>query len=425
MSSPIIKDLPELIDNNIISADAAKAIADYYATKKEPASTQLIIFGALGAILVGLGIILIFAHNWDNFSRLQKTALALFPLLLFQCLAGYSLVKDKNRLWKEVTGTLLFFSVGAAIALVSQVYNIPGEQSSYILTWTLLCFPLMYILKSNTLAILHLVFSTFYAFDAGYFNPVSPWMYLALTAGFIPYYLHQLKQFPGSYGVSVFNWLLPVSLTIALGGFISGADEFGFVIYMAFLCLLYNIGLLPYFTAQEHGWNGFLNLGRTGIALLLLATSFRWFWKATIAGENPEHEFVLVWIAFFAAAIYFAYRSIKNKFRPDLYQLTLVIFPALYLLGSFNDHAATILNNILVLGLGVVSIREGASKFNFGMLNFGLIVISGLIISRFFDTNMSFAVRGLLFIAVGAGFFMANYMVIQKKKKIPANTQEP
>ena len=155
----ILKELPELVANKVITLQTAKDIENYYAARKEPQdNTQLTIFGSIGGILVGLGIILIFAHNWDTFSRDIKTVLALLPLFVFQVLSGYTIWKNKSQVWKDTAGTLLFFSVGAAIALIAQIYNMPGEIDSYLFTWTLLCMPLMYLLRSNTLAFLHLIF---------------------------------------------------------------------------------------------------------------------------------------------------------------------------------------------------------------------------------------------------------------------------
>ena len=422
MGSSIVKELPELVENNVITPEMAKAIEHYYADKKG-GGNQLLIFGGLGSVLTGLGIILIFAHNWDDFSRGTKTFLALLPLVLSQVATGYSLIKDKPRLWKEVSGLLLFFSVGAAIALISQIYNMPGEESSYILMWVVLCFPLMYILRSDALAFMHLAFSTFYAVVTGYFNPHAPWLYLVLLAILIPYYVNQLKQGAESYIASIFNSLIPLSLIIALGAFISGADEFGFVIYITFLCLLYNIGLLPYFSKYTYGWNGYLNVGRVGIAVLLLSTSFRFFWRATVTQPAPELYFILLCIAFFGGALYFGFKAAKGRFRPDIYQCMIIIFPVIYIIGTRHDYVAAVLNNLLVLVLGVLAIRDGAARVDFSMLNFGLLIISALIISRFFDTNISFAIRGILFIAVGAGFFAGNYLVSKKRKQFTKNQQ--
>ena len=76
------KDLDELLHANVITSETVRDIEQYYLSKKQQSVNPLLaIFGALGGILVGLGIILIFAHNWDNFSRHIKTLLAFTPLL--------------------------------------------------------------------------------------------------------------------------------------------------------------------------------------------------------------------------------------------------------------------------------------------------------------------------------------------------------
>lgn len=76
-----------------------------------------------------------------------------------------------------------------------------------------------------------------------------------------------------------------------------------------------------------------------------------------------------------------------------------------------------LLINLLILTLAVHTIRDGAQRNHLGILNYGLLIITALILCRFFDTDFSFVVRGLLFISVGVGFFATNYYMIQKRKK--------
>ncbi len=45
-----------------------------------------------------------------------------------------------------------------------------------------------------------------------------------------------------------------------------------------------------------------------------------------------------------------------------------------------------------------------------------------LIACRFFDTEISFVIRGLLFVVIGIGFFGANYLMHKKQQK--QNTSE-
>ena len=146
----ILKDLQNLVEADIITEDIADDIRKFYQNKSSPPSNRLfIVFGILGAILVGLGIILIIAHNWNELSRFTKTCFAFLPLLIGQILCGYTLLKKRDSIaWREGSSVFLFFSVGASISLVSQIYNIPGDLSSFLLTWMLVCLPIVYIMRS-------------------------------------------------------------------------------------------------------------------------------------------------------------------------------------------------------------------------------------------------------------------------------------
>ena len=134
----IIKEIPELLQAGVISESTAIKIEEYYRSKKTPVSNNFfLVSGILGAILVGLGVILILAHNWDTLSRELKLFFAFLPLVSAQALCGYALLKKRDSdAWREVAATLLFFGVAASIALVSQIYNIPGDLNDFCLLYT-------------------------------------------------------------------------------------------------------------------------------------------------------------------------------------------------------------------------------------------------------------------------------------------------
>ena len=73
---------------------------------------------------------------------------------------------------------------------------------------------------------------------------------------------------------------------------------------------------------------------------------------------------------------------------------------------------------LLTLLVAILTIREGAIRNHFGILNYGLLIITGLIICRFFDINIDFVLKGFLFVLVGLGFFFANMWMMKKKKKV-------
>jgi len=96
------KDIDELLKAQVISPEIAERIQVYYKQKGSSSINKLfVVFGILGAILVGLGIILIIAHNWDELSKLLKTAFAFLPLIVGQALCLIALFKkSKSMAWR-------------------------------------------------------------------------------------------------------------------------------------------------------------------------------------------------------------------------------------------------------------------------------------------------------------------------------------
>jgi len=211
----MIKDIPELVKAGVISQETADKIRGYYREKSGQSTNRLfIVFGILGAILVGLGIILIIAHNWDELARTTKTGLAFLPLLVGQFLCGFVLIKKQDSVaWKESAAAFLFFAVGASTSLVSQIYNIPGNISSFLLTWILLCLPLVYVMKSSIVSLFYLIGITYYACETGYWTHPSSesYFYWILLLGIIPHYYLLYKKKPESNFTIFHNWLIPFS----------------------------------------------------------------------------------------------------------------------------------------------------------------------------------------------------------------------
>ncbi len=420
MNSKLIKELPDLVTNNVISQEIASKIEQHFLIKQQQTPNRLFtVFGVLGSLLVGLGIILMLAHNWDNFERATKTIFAFLPLLIGQCVVVFSIWKQKSDAWKEASGTFLFCAIGSSIALVSQIYNIPGNLSSYILTWVVLSLPLIYLLKSNAVAILSMIGITYYACEVGYsFSSFteSPWLYLVMMALVVPHYYRVLKHHENANITSIFNWLFPLSITIVLGAFVDQLSELGFLMYLLLFSLFYNVGKIPFFDTQKLRRNGYLIFGSLGIVIMILTMSFDGFWYLERFFFNAQETYVsiVLFVVNLGLIIYSYAKGWLKLF--NLFQYLFILFSVLYVFGLNIPIVGTIAVNLIVLALGVTTIKIGADTFHFGVLNYGLLIITALVTCRFFDTNMSFEIRGLLFVAVGLGFFLTNYIMLKKQK---------
>lgn len=422
----MLKDLQELVKADVISQNMADNISDFYRKKRDDSTNRLfIIFGILGAILVGLGIVIIIAHNWDELSRITKTFFAFLPLLVGQFLCLFALIKKQESVaWRESSAAFLFFSVGASISLVSQIYNIPGDLGDFLLTWMLLCLPLIYVMNSSIVSLLYIVGITFYAGETSYWSqPQSvAYSYWLLLLAVLPHYYMLFKKIPESNFMIFHHWLLPISVVISLG---TVADKNGSLMYIAYFSLFglfYLVGNLAIFMHKKSKNNGYKILGTLGTIILLLTLSFDWFWKELSARDFQFNE-ILATPEFFAAVILsllaaiLLFFQLKNKSVNEIKPIApiFILFIVTFILGLYST-IAVVLINFFVFAIGILTIKDGAKKDHLGILNFGLLIITALVICRFFDTNLSFVFKGILFVSVGVGFFAANSWMLKKRK---------
>lgn len=422
MKSKIIKELPDLVKHKVISEEIALKIRNYYDSKPTATTNHLFtIFGVLGSLLVGLGIILILAHNWDHFSRPLKTCFAFLPLIIGQIIVAYTILKKKNNTWKETAGLFLFLTIGSSIAMVSQIYNIPGNLNTYVLTWILLGMPLIYLLDSHSVALLHISFSTFYVLHFGYkYNSGinESWIYILLMVWMLPFYLKLLKYQPEGNLTSLYNWLFPLSFTLTLGTFFKSNDDLVYLSYMSLFGVFYGLGKLSILDNRKLRQNGYLIIGSLGIIIMLLLTSYNWRWDYNIDGMHLVEVYLTLFLII-CNVLLLVFLHLKQRLqRFNMFHYIFLIYAILFFIGSSYNIAITILINILVLMLGVITIKIGTEQHHFGILNYGLVIITALIVCRFFDTDMSYVVRGLLFVCVGLGFFITNNIMAKRKRAI-------
>ncbi|HEX5111354.1 MAG TPA: DUF2157 domain-containing protein [Saprospiraceae bacterium] len=424
MKGGIQKDLSELVTNNVITEQVAHDIEEYFNNKQQPSSNRLlIVFSILGALLTGMGIILIIAHNWDDLTKFAKLILALLPLFIGQLACAYAIFWQKHIAWmREAAATFLFFGVAASISIVSQVYNIGGSLSGFLLTWSILSFPIIYIMRSSMVSLLFICSVTWYACETSYFhyNGPSAWWYWPLIFSAIPYY-YGLSKTENNF-FHFHTWFICLSLAICLGTVAESNEDLMFIAYFGLLSSFVSLGQLDPYKSQKLIANAFLVVGSLGIIGTLLSLSFKWFWKELEYEDLNEvftsSDFIVALISTLVA-IYLLYRCTLNRpwLEVNLKSFAFIIFIALFVMGfNFPIHAQVLVNVVIFL-FAVFTIISGARQDRLAILNYGLLILTALVICRFFDTNMTFILRGLLFIGVGIGFFAANYYMIKKRNR--------
>jgi len=425
----IVKELDRLEQAGVIDGETARRIHAFYQNQAGESSSRLfVIFGVFGAILSALGIILVLAHNWEEISKTLKTIISLTPLLLGQSFCLYSWEKKAHsRAWIEASASFLILSCGAGIALISQVYHLPGELDVFVLTWLLCAAPVVWLSGSSIASLLVIIGATWYGIAADSFDRsiVFPWGYLVAMAIPVAHYLRIFRRGLDPNFQGFHQWFFPTSLLLVTGVLSNSHEELMLIVFAALAGILIQTGRLSQFNHISLRANGFLVLGSLSTVLLLLNASFAFPWEALnkMKGENwswiGSTEFIcLVILSITAICIQIRNRIQQNKRFTEPVDFVYIVLPALLLMPGQSSALPRIFVNLLIFLVGLGYVLKGHREERVGIMNYGLIILTALIICRYFDTEISFIVKGLLFIGVGAGFFFANYRFLSKHKQI-------
>jgi hypothetical protein len=215
--------------------------------------------------------------------------------------------------------------------------------------------------------------------------------------------------------------LLALSFTIAISTLVKDSGEILYITYFSLFALLYLLGDLHFINQQAWHLKVYRIWGFAGTMVMLYMLSFVWFWEDlatagfSLSEELGKADIFMSAILFIMAALLLISNIKKGKWH--YYQgvaLVFILFIGLFLIGLFTTFSV-ILVNIIILLIGMAYVVEGGRKDQLLMFNLGLGIVSLMVVSRFFDTRMSFVFRGISFVLLGAGLFMANYWMLRKR----------
>ena len=421
----LYEQVPELVEKGIIPEASAALIRNHYGTedKKTGGRTILTMFGIIGAILVGLGIILILAHNWDALSRMTRMFIAVGMLMVAQILAGFSILyKRENTAWTESASTFLMVSIGASISLVGQTYHISDDFSTFMLSWMVLSIPLVYLMGVTTPALLYLVGITTWVLSKDFYS-IDKHLIWILLAFIIPFYWKSLKENPYANPTVLLSWFFTLSFYICFGeAFEKQLEHLYMLLYASLFAGTYFIGII-WFNDPTRAWQKpFKAIGLAGCIGTSFLLTFKDIWRS-IGQELYSigmSEFILAFLLLILVTV-IGRIAVRKKMDNSLLFATIpgvagVGFLLLYFdLSGINS---TILLNGYVAFLSVTVILRGIREGSLGRLNIGMLMIASLIIMRFFDINFSFVARGLVFVTLGSCFLAANWIMVQRKKEV-------
>jgi uncharacterized membrane protein len=149
-------DIHRIRDAGLITEQQAAAIIEHFRLDRQ-VNKLMVILGAIGAVLVGAGVILLLAANWADIPRGVKLAAGVAALLGAH-VAGWRLSRGGDHpvvaQAMHLTGSILFL---ANIALVGQVYHLSSRPANAILLWLVGIAGLPWLLRSRAQHVLTLL----------------------------------------------------------------------------------------------------------------------------------------------------------------------------------------------------------------------------------------------------------------------------
>ena len=424
----LIGEVEQLREKAVIDSQVAAVIKNHYQPQLErndnsASKAGIAILATVGALLIGGGIILLFAHNWCQFSRPLRAVLSILPVIFSAALMCFCVVRAKGRSWREAATALMMTSAISCFALICQTYYLGGEFSTFMFYVALMTLFVPLILSSLMGFILQLLIIIVWLgsnFDYNSENKLYVGLKLALlVAAPIIYYVMSLRKRAGWEKV-LNSWLISLATGIlvcmAMSYFIEYENYYSTVIYLAIGVIISGTARIFYYNSKymRNCSLPFIVVGFFMTLIPLIEVQVGDFYNYSYP-EVPLN-FVMILFSFMALVVgLFCLRkriwlSAALAFIPSLFLVLVTIS-----MGK-SDYPAIVIS-IIVGVISLVGIILAMNKKSLEMLNYSTLLLLSTILVRFFDSEFSILARAIVFIVCGIGLLVMNGFVVVRNRK--------
>lgn len=372
--------------DGVIESSQAEAIMRRYGIEKKgfKPGNAITAISTVAAVLVGVGVLLVFASNWGWLPETAKIAIIL-ATTFGAYYAGY-IMRFEEKNYPRAGHALLFLGsilVGPAIFLMASIYIINVGTPWLAFLWFLIIAPLGYFFDSRpTVSLSILIFIFWLAVSIGIESNWDVALYLYMLFGIVLYGIGQIHE-----------------LTEKWSGHRMIYKGFG-IFFILLFYLLFSIE--PSYSINDIK-AVFTGTGRfiAGAFVILAAASVLVNIVESERLKSTRYEFYVL----LAALLGWIILSIK-AFYPSFFASKFLV----------SDTLLYVIFNLLFLGLSIGTISIGYYKnqtafVNAGILFFalGIILIYLLELSKMLPTSLGLIIGGVVL------FTLASYL--EKKRR--------
>jgi uncharacterized membrane protein len=421
----LIAEIDLWVSEGIIGPAQAAALKRRYPAPAEALAWSRIIFFCLGAALLGLSVILLFAYNWQQMHKFAKLGV-IFASLIGAHAAGSWLGRSAGRYQTageglHLLGTMLF---GAGIWLIAQIYHIEEHYPNGFLIWGLgalsLGWALPSVVQGILAAVLLVMWNGFEVFDFKNSQPLSPFLILA---GTLPLAWIRRSRVLASIAAIGFLFTLFVSMINIEG------DLAALLVFFS-ACMLIAAGLL---VRRRGGFPQtgpvFALIGFCVYIAVLFVLSFHHrsgMWSIHL-DRFPQGAFFVAFAAGVLGLWAWALWPVDGKrlalnatLQTEHYGVLaafILIFAhslGLIPLGGWPGMAVF---NILILFQAIAMITAGCRDLSLKTTVAGCVLFAAITLARYTDLFVSLLARSLVFFIAGAGLFAVGIYYSRARKQ--------
>ena len=411
------------VEKNIISDDQRLAIENVYEDMPSSKSEILpVVLAVIGSALVGLGIILLLAKNWSEFSRPVRLIISVIPFTVGALAAFFVILREKEKWMHEAVGVFIPISVVAGLGLIGQTYHSVAPAQSIFLISALISLPFVYILDSSIAAIVYIFLSAIFVTA----SPVE-YMYVGLlkAAAMIlliwPYVFLMQKEkrkFESSW----------VNTFAVLYGFICLIATTNQSSYFMENLLVYGLIIMGIFALRSERFSLPYACAMVLVFVIFFISTFQFRWRYDFAGSFDRESFLIIQAMSLGSMALF-YMNLKSRNKDVIKYAAFLVIPFVAIIYSTLKYSVSIENTVvwsfnLVFFLVAIAIFVTGSRLllrsdaSIARANMGLLLILAIISKWFFDIDISFLARGILFILLGLAFLIFNFVFNKKKRGV-------
>jgi len=384
-----------------------------------------LIFSSLGGVLIGLGVILLFAYNWEAMPKFLKLGVV-FSALIVAHGAGLWLRRPANgnliaSEGMHVLGTILF---GAGIWLVAQIYHIDEHYPNAFIAWSggamLLAWALPSIAQGFIAAVLLVLWGGFEVFD---FRTANHLAAIVLLATILPLAWQQRSK--ALTGMALFSFLLTLifSMTRLEDELIIPVLLFWSVSFIALGLIVERSKSFPESAPVYFFWGYALHV------LLLFFLSFSGAVRLIVDIKFDQPAVFWYFVVSLAIAVTLLATVIRLMTRTGLdfskminmSHLTVPLTLVIVMMATFKGLQGWGLMaffNLVFLFHSMVFTVHGSRTLNVRLVTAGCVMFSVLAMSRYTDLFSSLIARSLVFFIVGAGVYATGNFYSRARKQV-------